>query len=286
MTLISILLGLALVYFLGPLDRFRDFSWFEQYSQWLESRCNRIKLWDGPTGVVLTLALPLCLLLIVTSWLGSLSLIFPFIISIVVFVYSLGADPNRYFDSLISILADQDEESLKDMLRDLGLEPENIDQAGILRALLLKTHENLFGVIFWFIVLGITGALLYALAETMYRRYSDIHGGFARSVCDLHRILMWPSARLLALGFALGGSLVDALEGWRSARGESLECSEDVICRSGLGAMQFQPEPEHDGERHGMLSSSLLQGLQAIINRTLIVWLTVLGIMTIANWLS
>src|SRR3990170_7593488 len=140
MTLISILLGLALVYFLGPLDRFRDFSWFEQYSQWLESRCNRIKLWDGPTGVVLTLALPLCLLLIVTSWLGSLSLIFPFIISIGVFVYSLGADPNRYFDSLISILADQDEESLKDMLRDLGLEPENIDQAGILRALLLKTH--------------------------------------------------------------------------------------------------------------------------------------------------
>ena len=36
MNLISILAGLAMEYFLGPLDRFRDSTWFETYMNWLE----------------------------------------------------------------------------------------------------------------------------------------------------------------------------------------------------------------------------------------------------------
>ncbi|TAJ94337.1 MAG: hypothetical protein EPO31_09285 [Gammaproteobacteria bacterium] len=281
MTLISIVLGLALVSFMGPLDRFRDYSWFERYSDWLEMRCNRYAFWDGPTGVVLTLALPLALLLVLTGWLGEMSAMFPWLIAMVMFVYSLGADPNRYFDSLLAIVADNDEAGLKDLVKELELDPEHGDNSRIARALLLQAHANLFGIIFWFIILGMTGALLYALTGVMYRRYRDIHGGYASAVAHLRCILMWPSARLVALGFALSGSLEDALNGWRSVQGATLECSEEIIAASGLGALQFRPEQDEEQN-----FSNQLYGLQAMINRTLIIWLTVLGLMTIANWLS
>lgn len=281
MTLISIVLGLALVSFLGPLDRFRDYSWFDRYSNWLEMRCNRYASWDGPAGVVLTLALPLALLLFLADWLGEMSVLFPWLIAMAVFTYSLGPDPNRYFDSLLAIVADNDEAGLKDLLRELGLDPEHSDNSRIARTLLLHAHANLFGIIFWFIILGMTGALLFALTGVMYQRYRDIHGGFARSVADLRSVLMWPSARLLALGFALSGSLEDALNGWRSVQGATLECSEEIIAAAGLGAMQFRTEQDEEQN-----FSNQLYGLQAMINRTLIIWLTMLGLMTIANWLS
>ena len=281
MTLISIVLGLALVSFLGPRDRFRDYSWFDRYSNWLEMRCNSYSFWDGPAGVVLTPALPLALLLILAGWLGEISALFPWLIAMVVFVYSLGADPSRYFNSLLAIVADNDEAGLKDLVRELGLDPEQIDNSRIVRALLLQAHAHLFGVIFWFIILGMTGALLYALTGVMHQRYRDIHGGYSRAVADLRSILMWPSARLLALGFALSGSLEDALNGWRSVQGATLECSEEIIAASGLGAMQFRPEQDEEQN-----FSNQIYALQAMINRTLIIWLTVLGLMTIANWLS
>jgi membrane protein required for beta-lactamase induction len=151
---------------------------------------------------------------------------------------------------------------------------------------LLRAHEHIFAVIFWFIVLGMTGALLYALLLRMHEKNIDVHGAFASSVRDLHDIMMWPSARLLALGFALGGSLVDALDGWRSVSGHTLDCSEDIIYMSGLGAIQYQPEQTTEDDSFREDFASLMQGLQAMINRTLVVWLTVLGCLTIGGWLS
>ena len=148
-------------------------------------------------------------------------------------------------------------------------DPEQIDNSRIVRALLLQAHAHLFGVIFWFIILGMTGALLYALTGVMHQRYRDIHGGYSRAVADLRSILMWPSARLLALGFALSGSLEDALNGWRSVQGAALECSEEIIAASGLGAMQFRPEQDEEQN-----FSNQIYALQAMINRTLIISLT------------
>ena len=75
MTLISILLALALEYFLGPLDRFRNFHWFEDCQNWLEVRCQRTGLWDGAIGVLLTVGLPVAVLLVASVMKVTLSAI-------------------------------------------------------------------------------------------------------------------------------------------------------------------------------------------------------------------
>ena len=80
MTLIKILIGLGLEYFLGSLDSIRDFGWFDRYSRWFELRCSRHRYWDGPAGVVVTLLLPLLALLAVAYVLGKLSAVLVFIL--------------------------------------------------------------------------------------------------------------------------------------------------------------------------------------------------------------
>lgn len=286
MTLIQILIGLGLEYFLGSLDRIRDFAWFDRYSRWFELRCSRHRYWDGPAGVVVTLLLPLLALLAAAYLLGTVSPVLVFLLGIAVFVYSLGTDVHTLLKRYLEALEQGREEEARGLEEALGMEAETDQtaEASSLEAILFRSHENIFAVLFWFLVLGMVGALLYRLAARLDDRYDGIHGGYAEAVRDLHRLLMWPSTRLQALGFGLSGSLVHALEYWREVPGHSLDCSAAVVGRSGLGAMQYQPV---GGEEEGGRDYREWIGeIQALINRTLIIWLTVLGVMTLGGWLG
>ena len=98
--------------------------------------------------------------------------------------------------------------------------------------------------------------------------------------------MIWPTARLLAVGFALAGSLVDALEGWREADGNSFDSSEHIIRNSGLGAIQYQKRESQTEQEQQAVYLEHIQEIHTLINRTLIIWLTILGLMTISGILS
>ncbi len=285
MTLISILIGLAAEYFAGPLDRLRNFSWFDAWIDWLESRCNRFTFWDGAGGVLLTVAVPILLLLLVAWILGKIFIGLVFLLSILVFVYSLGPNLNSLLSHYTDALEGNMQEDIAVIEARLGLSGENPGRD--LSTMLLRSHDYLFAVIFWYIILGMTGALLYSLVRALQGRYHDIHGAYAEAVRDLERILKWPSARLTAVGFAVAGSLVDSLDGWRNVSGETLHSSDQTISASGLGALQYQEQTDDgDDEQAGERYIRLTTEVQALINRSLIVWLTVLGLLTIGGFLG
>ncbi len=290
MTLISILLGLALEYFLGALDHIRNRDWFDGYMRWLEKRCSGQSLWDGPTGVLLTLALPLALLVLIAHILAGVSPVLAYLMAVAVFVYSLGPDFNTLINGYIHALEQGDEAAVQRFEKSLFFEELSDDkeqrEKAAIETVLLCAHEHIFGVIFWFITLGMIGALLYCLVVRLAGKFEDIHGGYADAVRNLHHLLMWPSARLQALGFALGGSLVDALEGWRSVEGDSLDISKEVVATSGLWALQYQPELGNEFSDEIDSYINWVKEAQALANRTLIVWLTILGVMTLGGWFA
>lgn len=287
MTLLSILVGLGLEYFLGSLDRIRNFIWFESFSNWLERRCNKFPFWDGPAGVLLTLGIPLLLIAGITNLLAGISAILSFILATAVFVYCVGADFNTLLRTYTEALETGDEGSLQGIEHRLGVDPEAEEQPGaaIIESLLVRAHDHIFAVIFWFIVLGVVGVLLFTLTVRLKAAYTDIHGAFADAVRNLYSVLSWPTSRLLAVGFALAGSLVDALDGWRKVGGNTIDCSEDIIRAGGLGAIQYRlPDSEEVSEQQAEFLAQI-QETQTLINRTLIIWLTVLGLMTISGTL-
>ena len=288
MTLLSILVGLGLEYFLGTLDRLRNFAWFDVYRNWLESRCGKMQFWEGPAGVLLTLAAPLLVLALITNLLDGLSPVLSFILAAVIFIYSVGSDVNSLLDDYIDALVSGDEGSVRGIEQQLRGDITSADTTGlaIIQSAFLRAHDHLFGVIFWFILLGPVGALLFCLVVRLKNRCKDLRGAYADAVRNLHGVLIWPPARLLALGFALAGSLVDALEGWRDVKGHTLDNSIAVITASAIGAMQFRSIDTTDEQAQKAEYLARVQEVQALINRTLIVWLTILGLMTLRGILG
>jgi AmpE protein len=288
MTLISILLALALEYFLGPMDRFRNFQWFENYINWLEIKFQRHTFWDSNLGVIISISIPIIILMLVDLVLGEIFIGLSFVLAILVFVYCLGPDINIVLSNYTQALEGNLEEDIAVIESSLNLKSEEnqYNEAQTISAILIRAHDYIFGVLFWFIILGMSGALLFSLSLLIKNKYDGVHGGYATSGRELYKILIWPSSRLLAMGFAIGGSLVDTLERWRKIEGETREVSHQIISESGLGALQFEENPTSDAEQAKSNYIQCIKEAQALINRSLIVWLTILGLLTLGGFLS
>lgn len=286
MTLLAILLAFALEYFFGALDRARNFSWFESWISLLQARCGARPFWNGPFGVLLTLGVPVALLVLLGRVLADYNTLLVFLLATAALIYALGPDLNSRLDAYVTALQGGDEAAQHDVesaLQVAGVRGED-ESERMVRSILLRSHEQLFGVLFWFIVLGMGGALLFCLTVRLRER-CDPRTGYGAAVQRLHGILSWPSVRLQALGLALAGNLVDALDGWRAAGGLVLDGNDELLGAVGLGALHvgLRRAAEEEG------SQPLLDGVQeaqALINRTLVIWLIALGFMTIGNWIG
>ena len=300
MNLITVLIALGVEARLGSFDRYRDLSWFAHYCDWLEARLAGARLWNGPGGLLLTLFIPLALLGVLVYLAGALNIVLGFLLSFLALVYSFGPPLGSQVDSYVDALNSGDEAACREILDKIlygGPEEGAGGRERVIGSIMLRSHEYLFAVIFWFLLLGAVGALMYCLVVNLAQRHEKADGGYAGAVKDLHHILMWPSSRLLALGFALGGSLVSALEGWRTVSGHTLEVSREVVTVSGFGALHLRPAAGDtadgdtaDGDAAAGEDNedfvNRLRETTALINRTLIVWLIVLGLMTIAGWIT
>ena len=322
MTLITLLIALALEHTLGNPDRLRPQTWFTRYGAALETHYADAPWWNGPRGVLLTLAPPLLALLLAALLLDYLNFLLPHLLALAVLFYSLGPSVNSLLNRYLRAVADEDAAAKAELeAQILALSPAEpaadaaadaaataftppaprttqATHAELLEGLLLRAHERLFGVIFWFIVLGALGAALFCMTARLLDQYRAIHGGYADAARHLYRILSWPSARLLAVSFALAGSLADGLQGWLGARGETLEIGEDIVRRSGLGALQYNSErrPREsrsdsgteagDGQEQDASGDEWLSETRALLRRALVIWLGVLGFVTIPGWLG
>ena len=118
----------------------------------------------------------------------------------------------------------------------------------------MQANNRIFGVMFWFMVLGPAGAWLYRVSDLLRRRAAfeaarqgvPAHGGDLGSVLtDLHGALAWMPARLAALSYALAGSFEDAVGNWKvavdSAGAGLLDRAEGLLARVGKGLAATEP---------------------------------------------
>jgi len=160
---------------------------------------------------------------------------------------------------------------------------------------LLASHRHVFGVLLWYLVLpGPSGAVLYRLSTYFAWRWKDL-GGFGEFAERVFHVLDWPAVRLTAAAFAVVGDFEDAVYCWRTQARTWLDPNAGIVLAAGAGAMGvrlgmpvqdvdgMQPRPELGvGEP---AEGPFLDSTVGLLWRAVVVWVFALVLLTIARLL-
>jgi membrane protein required for beta-lactamase induction len=158
-----------------------------------------------------------------------------------------------------------------------------------LASLLEQANVRLFAVLFWFMLIGPAGALLYRCAAFLAGEAATLEKPrLARAAERTFAVLDWAPARLLSLSFFLAGSFDDAMHAWRrvtAAEQDLSESNRSVVIVTGCGAMRHDVEDAFDESEHGdAYDLYWVRAARGLVLRSVVVWVTVVALLTMAGW--
>ncbi len=287
MTLIAILVSLVLERLLEHVQDLRRYERYEDYVEWMRQRL-RGDPWEGRLGVLVLLAPIVLVTLLLQNWFagvlfGLLSLLFA--VGVLVFCLGprdLGHELSQYREAHTT----GNHELATRLARTLlGFEPpeEPAEQArAVTEVVLVQANVRIFGVLFWFALLGPVGAVLYrAVTELRLRTLQD-EDEFAWAARQLNEIMDWLPAHLTAIGYALSGDFEAAVARWRESTRDTehwLVPASSVLTGAGGGALDLDREISDD-----VAWDAVLQSAMSLVWRTLFLWVVVIALLTLAGW--
>ncbi len=306
MTFISLLVALLLEQ-VRPLDR--RSAVFRLYTRYANSLGKHFNAGERRQGVIAWLlgVLPWVVgVAIVHYLLLSVSVLLALAWSVAVLYVTMGFRQFSHgFTAIIEALRAGDLAAARKELTDWRNEPaEEYNGTEIAKVAiedgLLASHRHVFGVIFWFVILpGPAGAVLYRLSALLADKWGQGQaeeeesrfGEFARQIFEA---IDWIPTRLTAISFAVAGDFEDAVFCWRSQAQTWLRPEQGIVLSAGAGAIGVRlGETLH---QHGTVAFRPEIGLgdEADVNymtsavgliwRALIIWMGVIGLVTIAAW--
>ena len=119
-----------------------------------------------------------------------------------------------------------------------------LDETAINKATIESVLENgcdaIFGALFWFVVLGAPGVVLYRLANTldaMWGYRNDRYHAFGWCAAKVDDLLNWIPARLTAASYAMMGNLVQSIACWQQQASQWSGRNAGTVMASGAGAL-------------------------------------------------
>ncbi|MEJ2139346.1 MAG: regulatory signaling modulator protein AmpE [Gammaproteobacteria bacterium] len=296
MNFLALFVGLGIERLLTHLFRLREFHWLDPLFDWVIKNQRIVQ----PNLAVAVAAIPLILVVLpvglVEANLHSQIAVAPqFIFAVIVLLFCLGPrDLGEEVNAYCKAIEAQDAEEIRSICIELlEREPHPEETVpDIEQAIYAQANNRVFGVVFWFVMLGPTGAWMFRSIDLMQRRavahirtnellMSD--GEFsqvAEAVLLLHRLIAWVPARLLAIGYMLAGSYDGALDAWRSVRivpSRLFPGSNDQL----LGAVGKGAAPADQG---GLIERC--RKARDLVGRTLwMIWCPILALMTLVDML-
>ncbi|OMG73897.1 adenosylcobinamide-phosphate synthase CbiB [Burkholderia ubonensis] len=167
------------------------------------------------------------------------------------------------------------------------------DEGALSRAAVESALENgndaIFGALFWFVIAGGPGALMFRLANTLdamwgYRTPRFLTFGWAAARID--DLLNWVPARLTAASYALLGDTASAWRCWRTQARHWDSPNAGPVMAAGAGSLNVQlggPAVYHGELEHRPVlgagspaSAAHIVAALSLVTRTLALWLALL----------
>jgi AmpE protein len=290
MTIISILIAFSLCHFVRELRRLRRFEWVTSFTKHCNDKLKSLPGWSGPTGFLFILGVPLLAAYLLNSLLySSLGHIGEFLLAIAMLIYTFG--PRDLDVDVRKVIRAENDEEQQEALESLldGPIPEDRDACGsaAIDAVFSKALKRWFGIIFWFAVLGIYGALLYRLATWLTDGDFGLYDEQKELVTSLCKILEWPVAQLMTLSLAVATDFDSVYRAWKKyhdERGHGLFEGNNEFMLTSARTIVKTGRAENDGyadQLQGPMASIKLS--MDLVWRSLGVWATVLAILLLVN---
>ena len=286
MTIIAILIAFALCHFVRELGRFRNDRWLRAWTGIARDAFGKLPAWEGVTGFVLIIALPLLGLLLVNQVLvAALGVTGAFLLALAVLVYTFG--PRDLDTEIAGILEQQDEEKRSAALAGLlgGAVPEDpvLCRKQTVDAVFLQALRRWFGVIFWFAVLGIIGAFLYRMVDWLVRGDYGLEPEQLGLFTRLQQIMDWPAAQLMTLALAISTDFDSVFRAWKhyhDEQGHGLFDGNNGFLLASARSVVLTGHAARDGYADQLDGPMIgLQQAMDLTWRMLGVWLTVLALL-------
>ncbi len=188
---------------------------------------------------------------------------------------------------------------------------QQLNETQIAKAARESVLENggdaIFSALFWFIIAGIPGVVLYRLANTLdamwgYKNKRFLYFGWAAARID--DLLNFIPARLTAASYALMGNTALAWRCWRQQGYSWKSPNAGPVMASGAGALnvalggvaQYHDQLQHRpslgpslelGEEYGQApSAKTIEQACRLVNRALLLWVSLIIFMVVAiEWI-
>lgn len=278
MIFLSILLVLALVQWWGSGAPLQKDGVFYRYLGWLDQQ----RFSPRPKAhLLMAVLLPALVLWVLYAWIVSqVSAILGFLIAVPVLLYSLGrGDFSAQVRAYLDASERGDSVSAAQHLADLqGVTVEDGDPQDwpelhrqALKAIAYGGFERMFAVIFWFVILGPAGALLYRLSIL----YRQTHASQAAQ--RWLWLLEWPVVRLLGITWAMAGDFERCFSRCQRDLFNREHSSAALLYDQILGALGSQS----DDPAAAAVDPDMIRASQPLFSRSLLLWVCVLALITL-----
>lgn len=310
LTLIAVVVALVMGHMAQSLAAsVRHYGWYRDWVRWLDSRFPEGSFWRGRWGVIVALLPPILAvglfqLALHDTLFGLATLIF----GVAVLFYAWGP---RDLDLDVDAIADAPDpvarRAAAARLWPEGSMPATLDGPSLVAAVFRNAQHRWFGVLFWFLLLGPAGALLYRLVVVSAEgeAASELSGDTRDGARTLMAWLDWPVAQLMTLALALVGNFDTVLGAWRESGGASFDARKpflgavaqaSVRCELAEEAADYADDNGNvETGESGLVPPPVpavsgevpeLRDAMSLVWRSLLVWLAVLALFVIAGWVS
>lgn len=291
MTLIALAIGLVLEHLATAILHLRELRWFDRYYDFAIGIVVNWPRWAIYPGLIVILALPALPVYVVSYYLQGSNVLWDLdylAFAVLIVFFCLGPrDLGSEVDEFCHARESGDEEAADRVLREMSEaeRPRASDIEVVEDAIFVQSINRIFGVIFWFVVLGPVGAWIFRVSDLLRRRVVFQHlreeqsnDTILAAIEAIYGILKWIPARLAMLGYALSGSFDDAVNAWRGelvTAGTPIDVRNDLlVARVGKSAMTgYLDEPANSG--------AAARNSMRIVHRTVFLWVIVIAVLTL-----
>jgi AmpE protein len=293
LTLIAVVLALVLGHVLPSLLDVRRYDWFIAWLRWFGRMLAGEGRWRSRLGMILAAGLPALAVAAVQLLLGDRGYGLPlFVFSLLVLLYTWGPrDLDLDVDAVVEARDGDARRAAAASLFPEGDEPV-IEGPSLVEAVFRCALWRWFGVLFWFLVLGPAGAMLYRLASLSAQGAAQkvLVPAQGEAAQWLLAVLNWPVAHLMTFGLALAANFDGVLAAWRDWHAQGgwrldtgflgAAARASVVC-------ELAEEDAYAIDGPAQAPALLeLRDAMSLVWRVMLLWLAVLAVFVVAGFVN